>query len=131
MRLQGRQPMRVAVFRQGCSGPQLLGSCTLPALGVGIIEVLHSDGEADIARGTLRPAEVHRFAVMWMPGAAGGQLALVPQDGARPEVLPAWQPARPPLSGQGPDQGLAQGGSGQPSATASSPSSKITSPDRE
>lgn len=122
--------MRVEVFRRGRRGPQFLGTCALPSLGDGLIEVLHSDGEADIARGTLRPAEAHRFAVVRMPGATGGRLALMPQDGARPEVLPAWQPARPDPSGQGPDQGVAPGGSGQPKATANSPSSKTTSPDR-
>lgn len=90
VRTQARA-IRVDVFRRGDAALQLLGTCELPRLNADIIEVLHCCGEADLARGTLRPPEAHRFAIL--RSSEGERLALMPEGDARPEVLPAWQPA--------------------------------------
>lgn len=89
VRTQARA-IRVDVFRRGDAALQLLGTCELPRLSADMIEVLHCCGEADVARGTLRPPEAHRFAIL---RTAEERLALMPEGDARPEVLPAWQPA--------------------------------------
>lgn len=92
VRTQARA-IRVDVFRRGDAALQLLGTCELPRLSADIIEVLHCCDEADLARGTLRPPEAHRFAILRTAEAEGERLALMPEGDARPEVLPAWQPA--------------------------------------
>jgi hypothetical protein len=92
VRMQARA-IRVDVLRRGDAAVQLLGTCELPRLSADIIEVLHCGGETDVARGTLRPPEAHRFAILRSTEAEGERLALMPEGDARPEVLPAWQPA--------------------------------------
>ncbi|HEY4252193.1 MAG TPA: hypothetical protein VGM87_13355 [Roseomonas sp.] len=83
--------MIMDVLKRQPSGYQLLGRCDVPALSSDFVEVIASGDQWSPLSRRERPSG-HRFRVVRTTRAGGG-IALVPYEDARPDVLPGWTPA--------------------------------------